>query len=119
MFTEETIDKSIVWHINKLNELGYKTEFSCSGLDRDHTFKNPTSGAYISFVANLAPKLEQDIFRCSIDLGLEFRRIKQVFGNFTVAIYFKIYGDGQDEKILLMWDKVVEYLQKCQFCEKI
>lgn len=116
LFTEETIDKSIVCHINKLNELGYKTEFSCSGLDRDHTMPNFSTGAYISFDRSIGLEKERDIFECSIALGIEFNRSPIIFSGLVVAIYFNIYGGGQDGKILLIWDKVVEYLQKC--CEK-
>jgi hypothetical protein len=49
--TSDDVDYSIAAVVEKINQAGFKSKFSCSGLKKDHPFKsvNP-DGAYISFL---------------------------------------------------------------------
>jgi hypothetical protein len=55
------IDESIKKHIKELNELGYQTTQSCSGLAKDHTDREPYL-PYVMFDERIYPKSSAHLF---------------------------------------------------------
>ena len=56
-----TVDESIKFHIKELNELGFPTTQSCSGLARDHVGRDPYQ-PYVMFDERMFPRSSAHLF---------------------------------------------------------
>jgi hypothetical protein len=56
------VDASIAQLIVDLNELGYPTQFCCSGLPSEHRGHDPMLGGYVSFAGDVPKSSVPDYF---------------------------------------------------------
>ncbi len=78
---EQEIDYTISEMIRKINQAGYRSKFSCSGLEKDHPFKGVKhDGGYISFLHKDNDSKAMNIIRnaaSKLNMTVEQSRINQ------------------------------------------
>lgn len=100
------VDKSIKRHIRELNEFGFATTSSCSGMARDHPERRPML-PYVMFDDESYFDVSAHLFSLADMAGWQ-----SSFGahGYDVAIEYNI--DGLDEDYMEAWGELVEAARK-------
>jgi len=75
-YKDDYVDAGCFKCIVLLNELGYKTKYSCSGLHKDHVTEKHDIGGYIAF-----PQYRKVLHNLFSDLGWEIERDWMIYKN--------------------------------------
>jgi hypothetical protein len=90
-------DKSIVEHLNEVNELGVVTQASCSGVKRDHLGRSGTTGAFVGIIPQgeiMIEKIKQAAKIAEWQFRL-FEKDKPI----SIALYLPRTGSLKTEKL--------------------
>jgi hypothetical protein len=93
-----SVDESIKSHIRELNNLGFSTTQSCSGLAKDHADREPYL-PYVMFDERMFPRSNAHLFTLADITGWI-----PSYGPHNFDIEFRLPGPEDSEKF---WDKLV------------
>lgn len=93
-----SVDESIKSHISELNELGFPTTQSCSGLAKDHTDREPYL-PYVMFDERMFPRSSAHLFTLADITGWI-----PSYGPHNFDIEFRLPGPEGSERF---WDNLV------------
>ena len=94
-----SVDESIRSHIKELNELGFSTTQSCSGLEKDHADREPYL-PYVMFDERMFPRSSAHLFTLADITGWI-----PSYGPHNFDIEFRLPGPEGSERF---WDNLVK-----------
>jgi hypothetical protein len=102
----EHVDKSIQKHVKALNELGFATSESCSGLRIDHKGRNPML-PFVMFDCESYFDVSAHLFTLADIAGWD-----PSFGAHGYLVCLDYSYDGTDEDYLEAWERLIEAARK-------
>jgi len=112
------IDKSIARHIKILNENGFRTDNSCSGILSEHKDKEgfPYVYGYISFATWKVSDKYKRIIQAAENSGLNCTDMR--FNGLVVRLPHELISEEDDKQKMIMWDTFLDRLSTNNRCQK-
>jgi hypothetical protein len=91
------VDAGLAEHLQRINQAGYKSVQSCSGLGADHPDRKQAHGYIAWYRADLGAAQESAIIQAAVAAGLE-DRYGDLFFLPSLAVRVSLLADGTREK---------------------